>query len=107
MSGAKVPPGFERTVSPGPWRAVGDVDSPPHVVDAKGRLIADCAICGIEAPTREVCAANARLAAAAPELLRAARRALATLRAEGHRSEPGNVLQALSAAIFKAEDGAP
>ena len=36
-------------------------------------------------------------------LLKAAKRALATLRAQGHRSDPGNVVEALEKAIAKAE----
>lgn len=36
-------------------------------------------------------------------LLKAAKRALATLRAQGYRADPGNVVEALEKAIAKAE----
>lgn len=47
--------------------------------------------------------ANAHLIAAAPELLAAARRALAVLKATGESVRSGNALGALDAAIAKAE----
>jgi len=47
--------------------------------------------------------ANARLIAAAPDLLKASKRALAVLRATGESIRPGNALGALVAAIAKAE----
>ena len=50
----------------------------------------------------EIGEANARLIAAAPELLAAARRALNVLKATGESVRPGNALGALEAAIAKA-----
>ncbi len=50
----------------------------------------------------EIGEANARLIAAAPELLAAARRALNVLKATGESVRPGNALGALDAAIAKA-----
>lgn len=46
--------------------------------------------------------ANGNLLAAAPDLLAAARRALAILKATGESVRPGNALGALEAAIAKA-----
>lgn len=46
---------------------------------------------------------RAREDLARADLLKAARRARATLHALGHRAEPGNVLAALSDAIARAE----
>lgn len=46
---------------------------------------------------------NARLIAAAPDLLKAAKRALRVLKAQGEAVLPGNALGALDAAIEKAE----
>lgn len=51
--------------------------------------------------TDEACA-NARLIAAAPDLLAAARRALNVLKATGESVRPGNALGVLDAAIQKA-----
>lgn len=47
--------------------------------------------------------AQARLFAASPDLLKAAKRALAVLRAQGEAALPKNALGALDAAIAKAE----
>jgi len=51
--------------------------------------------------------ANARLIAAAPDLLKAAKRALVTLKAQGESIRPGNVLGALEAAIKSATGERP
>lgn len=47
---------------------------------------------------------DARLISAAPDLLKAAKRALAVLKAQGESVRPGNVLGALAEAIAKAGD---
>jgi hypothetical protein len=51
---------------------------------------------------RDIQAGNARLISAAPDLLKAAQRALAVFKAQGESVRPGTVLAALSKAITKA-----
>lgn len=92
--------------TPGPWRIEGtrgpqfiisagtnaEGDGPADYVGVLGPMFA--------APTRD----DALLVCAAPELLKAARRALAVLKAtNGNTGQPGNVLRALQTAIAKAE----
>lgn len=56
------------THTPGPWRATFAYDD-PAVVDQDGRLVAMAVWDGEAMPEPDVFAANARLIAAAPELL--------------------------------------
>lgn len=58
------------THTPGPWRATFAYDD-PAVVDQDGRLVAMAVWDGEAMPEPDVFAANARLIAAAPELLAA------------------------------------
>jgi hypothetical protein len=68
-------------------------DALPEQIKANARLIAD-------APT--LAAENAQLRASRDELLKAAKRALNVLKAQGESLQPGNVLSALDAAITAA-----
>jgi hypothetical protein len=89
--------------TPGPWVAVGEW------VEHPDSDIPDICRCDPEAMDQEhlgrsyfEAAANARLIAAAPELLAAAQRALRVLKTQGESVRPSNVLGALEAAIQKA-----
>jgi hypothetical protein len=64
--------------TPGPW--VVTAAGPPRVISPRGRIVADCGKLIAEDPRQAE--ANARLCAAAPELLAAAELALAHLRCE-------------------------
>lgn len=87
--------------TPGPWNWYDDTDAAGknnrHEIVALGKTI-----CHIYTSVPHEDSANARLIAAAPDLLKAAKRALATLRASGYHDEPNNVLGALYAAIARA-----
>ena len=56
--------------TPGPWRTDPEVDD-QSVIGPDGFMLADCAIFSLQdgAPSSERCTANARLIAAAPDLL--------------------------------------
>ena len=91
--------------TPAPWtiQEYGDDDTPTLVVrkgDTENR------ICFMATPGSHgdpaMIEADAHLIAAAPDLLKAAQRALNVLRAQGESIRPNNVLGALNAAIEKA-----
>jgi hypothetical protein len=95
--------------TPGPWELRANYGNLRSEIYAGGRAIAT--VWTKQASTREEQKepvpwpegeANAALLLAAPDLLKAAKRALATLRASGYHDEPNNVLGALYAAISRA-----
>lgn len=108
--------------TPGPWTfrrcTIGSPDNAKNpIVSAPGRyiarLFADCAtFVGMtsQAPTLEEAEANAKLIAAAPELLEACRVALKAVRYFGRGGDicgdEGNVTKILENAIAKAEANA-
>ena len=83
--------------TPGPW----------YIVTHNGRMTVKgpgaISLADIYHPPAGDGLTNAHLIAAAPDLLAAARRALAVLRAQGESVRSGNVLGALDAAITRAE----
>ena len=85
----------------GPWQAIGTMVRGPYALGENNRpggLIADCG--GYYTPETH---ANARLIAAAPELLEAAKMALRELRAAYNSNTRG--MDKLCAAITKAKGG--
>jgi hypothetical protein len=82
--------------TPGPWKVSGGGNAP--VIQAQD----DTWICTSCAPTKEEARNNARIIAAAPDLLEAANSALKLLRGSGFTESTGAVIQ-LKAAIAKAE----
>jgi hypothetical protein len=89
--------------TPGPWRLSNELDTQVEAV-ASGNFIASCDGGG-EDGEYETDLANARLCAAAPDLLAAAKRALNVLKACGYTTggtKRPTVLDALSAAIHRA-----
>lgn len=101
--------------TPGPWtaRAFSSVVGCPITAqpDRTKNTINLAGVYGSQhdsdAERRAEIEANARLIAAAPDLLSAARRALAVLRATGESVRPKNALGALHDAIVKASGEAP
>ena len=86
----------DATHSPGPWQA-GDRWSKEHVYAADGEMVADCC-----RGTRERGQANARLTAAAPDLLAACIKVLRKVYV-GQRLNAGpEEVAALRAAVEKA-----
>jgi hypothetical protein len=86
----------------GPWtiRYGGGTEGFTIAGNGRSGIVCECYLpCGHD----EFAPANARLIAAAPDLLAAAKRALNVLKAQGESVRPGNALGALSAAIDKAE----
>lgn len=92
--------------TPGPWQSVCGRNSdnwPVHYVHANNHGIATLIFQPEEGRyTQEQSEANARLIAAGPELLEAARAALADMDGEGYESREG-VVALLLMAIHKAE----
>jgi len=89
----------DATHTPGPLVAlrINDTAKPYAVINPRGPH-------GDEIVGGYINEADAHLYAAAPDLLRAAKRALGVLKAQGESVRPGNALGALDAAIAKAED---
>lgn len=90
--------------TPGPWFVDG-LHMSAIIHDSGGRVWRRIAETDTPAFPNSNWRADARLISAAPELLLAAERALAVLKATGESVRPGNVLGALSAAIDKAKNG--
>jgi len=90
----------------GPWRMTPD-DFGDYTIQPQHEELAIAAV--VNGEMRRIGGqsgeheANARLIAASPDLLKAAKRALVTLKTQGESVRPGNVLGALEAAIQKAE----
>ena len=92
----------------GPWHiqygGLSDSDEGFGVVSKiEPGIVAECYPPAADAERRKRLLADARLIAAAPELLQAAKRAIVVLRATGESVRPSNVLGALDRAIEKAE----
>ena len=105
--------GGEKTFTLAPWSICWTVENGErtggHIVgdDGKGSTAPICDVPFF--PRRRdpgETQANLHLIAAAPDLLAAAKRALAVLKAQGESVRPGNALGSLAAAIAKA-DGVP
>lgn len=96
----------------GPWKVVHESPNDECTfasVQAKGedgKWLEIAVLRGEEPYAASKGVANARLIAAAPDLLSAARRALNVLRTQGESVRPGNVLGSLQAALTKAKGGA-
>jgi hypothetical protein len=93
--------------TPGPWDVVHNSWEVSTVYAASGEV----ARCHIDSEVTEdtqdtlepIKEANARLISAAPDLLKASKRALNVFKAQGESVRPGSVLGALADAINKAE----
>ncbi|CAM5769967.1 hypothetical protein [Bosea minatitlanensis] len=92
--------------TPGPWRMTLD-DFGDYTIQPQHEELAIAAVVNGEMRRMGGVSgeheANAHVIVAAPDLLKAAKRALVTLKAQGESVRPGNVLGALDAAIQKAE----
>ena len=97
------------THTAGPWMyATGEDWDGAHVTDKHGRIVADCQGCDIPGTCGEVgtdeAEANARLIAAAPELLEALKVAESELRYHA-ATRNSEALEIVRAAIQKATGG--
>jgi hypothetical protein len=100
----------KRAHTPGPWHVhdgrYTEIFRPKRTVFAwpdGDPSYGPVAVAFCDFHTPEIAEANARLIAAAPDLLAAAKRALNVFKSQGESVRPGNVLGALEAAIAKAE----
>lgn len=84
--------------TPGPWGAFSDDEGHTNIVAFTPRTASVFSL-----PGRHKDEPDVRLISAAPDLLKAAKRALSVLKAQGHGVAKDNVLGALVAAIGKAE----
>ncbi len=93
----------ENKHTPGPWHVCGNDNGPGERylhIGAKSSMMVLASMNEVHTDT----VANARLMAAAPDLLRAAQRALNVIRhTTGATATSGNVVGALESAIAKAE----
>lgn len=100
---------MEAKHTPGPWKVVRDRGGHWGMVDVEGPGVGGRMVVGfLSASNADYhqgvrIVADANLIAAAPDLLKAAKRALSVLKATGESVRPGNALGALQDAIAKAE----
>lgn len=99
----------EKKFTPGPWRIFGanryecpGIDAESTSIIVFGRRFDQNQNCGVQGNTLEECQANARLIAAAPELLEALKRAVEWMEAPDESAFSDQDLNAARAAIAKA-----
>jgi hypothetical protein len=109
----EIPRAAESAHTPGPWTVAsventlrGRVYFVRAIREGKPVVVADCGLTAESPPTRAECEANARLIAAAPELLAALKtliRAVADAGKEGTAGDLGRAESQARAALAKAE----
>lgn len=87
--------------SPAPWRLAKSYNN-ECVIDARGRMVADCCIAA-RGVTQEMVEANARLCAAAPDVTAALRDLLAAAERHIFSTECKKERNAARAALAKAD----